>query len=76
MNKKNKMRVASSLVLTGIFCIFFLTGCYTLKNMTNQTPSQAPEKDVKGIESKDFAQFASTIRPYRGDVDSTYRLAC
>lgn len=76
MNKKNKMRVSSSLVLAGIFCIFFLTGCYTLKNMANQTTLQDSEKDVKGIETKDLAHFASTIRPYSGNVDSTYGLAC
>jgi tetratricopeptide (TPR) repeat protein len=76
MNKKNKMRLAIALVSTGIFCIFFLTGCHTLKNMANQTSSQGPEKNVKGIESKDFTQFTSTIRPYRGDANSTYRLAC
>ena len=76
MNKKNKMKVAISLVLVGIFCSFFLTGCYTWKNMANRTTFQDSEKDVKGIETKDFAQFASTIRPYRGDVDSTYGLAC
>ena len=76
MNKKNKMKVAISLVLVGIFCSFFLTGCYTWKNMANRTTFQDSEKDVKGIETKEFAQFASTIRPYRGDVDSTYGLAC
>lgn len=76
MNKKVKMSVAISLVLLGSFFIFFLTGCSMFRNMVSWLPFLDSAEEGNGIKDKDLTQLVNSIRPYKGNPDSIYRLAC
>ena len=64
-------------VLFGCCIIFFLTGCSSLGNMLNWTKFWDSSNSQGGsLTEKDLAQFASNMRPARGNPDSHYLLAC
>jgi len=74
---ESKIKKLIYAVLFGCCIIFFLTGCSSLGNMLNWTKFWDSSNSQGGsLTEKDLAQFASNMRPARGNPDSHYLLAC
>jgi tetratricopeptide (TPR) repeat protein len=76
MNRNEKLDLAIHLTIIGIFLLSAIASCSTVYYHSNQPYSNELQADPYKITDKDLAQFASTLRPYRGDPDTLYQQAC
>jgi len=74
MNKKNKA-AAWLVVLLSAYFLVSATSCSGLKTIWSW-PKSFFEGTPSDHKDKGAAQFLSTVRPYQGNPDSYYRLAC
>lgn len=76
MNRNEKLDLAIHLTIIGIFFLSAMASCSPVYYYSNQPYSNELQADSYKITDKDLAQFASTLRPYRGDPDTLYQQAC
>jgi tetratricopeptide (TPR) repeat protein len=77
MRMKDKMGKMICLVLFGSFILYSLTGCSSLGNAFHWAKFwDSNTTNSHRLTERDLAQFASTMRPARGNPDSYYLLAC
>jgi tetratricopeptide (TPR) repeat protein len=76
MNRNEKLDLAIHLSIIGIFLLSTIASCSTVYYYSNRRPPNELGADPYKITDKDLAQFASTLRPYRGDADTLYQQAC
>ena len=73
MKRKNVRTVGLVFLCTASL---FLTQCSTVKKSA-LLPEFLKSKEIKGgVTDKEVAQFLRTVRPYQGNPDSHYQLAC
>lgn len=75
MDKKIKKGMVCSLVLSGIFILFLLSGCAVPKDKAGWSSSWSAGQSNYSFEDEDMTSFTSGIR-HCEDVDSMYRKAC
>jgi Flp pilus assembly protein TadD len=76
MDKKDKKDLLIHLTIIGFFLLFIFSSCSTLYFWTNGNPSDMDQTQGYKITEKDLAQFTTTLRPRKQDLDSLYRQAC
>jgi tetratricopeptide (TPR) repeat protein len=76
MNRNEKLDLAIHLTIIGIFFLSAMASCSTVYYSSNRPYSNELHADSYKITDKDLSQFASTLRPYRGDPDTLYQQAC
>jgi tetratricopeptide (TPR) repeat protein len=76
MNRNEKLDLAIHLFIMGIFFLSTIASCSTVYYYSNQQHPNELGADPYNITDKDLSQFASTLRPYRGDADTLYQQAC
>jgi tetratricopeptide (TPR) repeat protein len=76
MNRNEKLDIVIHLTIIGAFLLSALASCSTVYYYSNQPYSNELQADSYKITDKDLSQFASTLRPYRGDPDTLYQQAC
>jgi tetratricopeptide (TPR) repeat protein len=76
MNKNGKIKKMVLLVFSGSLLLFCLTGCSSLKNLYGWVPFSGYGENPNNFTKKEMKRFIAGIRPYRGNADSHYRLAC
>ena len=76
MDRNEKLDLAIHLFILGIFFLSAVSSCSTFSYYVNpQNPNELKAYRYE-ISKKDYAQFASTLRPYKGDPDTLYKQAC
>jgi len=76
MDRNEKLDLAIHLFILGVFFLSAVSSCSTFSYYVNpQNPNELKAYRYE-ISKKDYAQFASTLRPYRGDPDTLYKQAC
>jgi tetratricopeptide (TPR) repeat protein len=76
MSRTEKLDLAIHLFILGIFFLSAIGSCSTFSYYVNpQNPNELKAYRYE-ISKEDYAQFASTLRPYRGDPDTLYKQAC
>lgn len=73
MNGKMKKLICMNLI--GIYFLFSLTGCSTMKNMFGWDLFRDSQKAQEDHAGENVAQFISTLRPSQGNPGSHYLLA-
>ena len=76
MNRNEKLDLAIHLSIIGIFLLSTIASCSTVYYYSNRQHPNELGADRYKITDKDLSQFASTLRPYRGDPDTLYQQAC
>jgi tetratricopeptide (TPR) repeat protein len=76
MNRNEKLDLAIHLTIIGIFLLSAITSCSTVYYYSNRPNPYEMGAERYKITDKDLKQFASTLRPYRGDPDTLYQQAC
>jgi tetratricopeptide (TPR) repeat protein len=76
MNRNEKLDLAIHLFIMGIFLLLAISSCSTLNYVAGRHHPNELKTNRYEISKEDLAQFASTLRPYRGDPDTLYRQAC
>jgi tetratricopeptide (TPR) repeat protein len=76
MDKKDKKDLLFHLTIIGFFLLFIFSSCSTFYFWTNGNPSDMDRTQGYKITEKDLAQFTTTLRPRKQDLDSLYRQAC
>jgi tetratricopeptide (TPR) repeat protein len=76
MNRNEKLDLAIHLTIIGIFLLSSIASCSTVYYYSNQRTPNELGADRYKITDKDLSQFASMLRPYRGDPDTLYQQAC
>jgi tetratricopeptide (TPR) repeat protein len=76
MDKKDKKDILFHLTIIGFFLLFIFSSCSTFYFWKNGDPSDMDRTRRYMITEKDLAQFTTTVRPRKQDLDSLYRQAC
>jgi tetratricopeptide (TPR) repeat protein len=76
MNRNENSDLALHLFIIGIFFLSTVASCSTVYYYSNRQHPNELGADSYKITDKDLTQFASTLRPYRGNPDTLYQQAC
>jgi len=76
MDKKDKKDLLFHLTIIGFFLLFIFSSCSTFYFWKNGDPADIDRTQRYMITEKDLAQFATTVRPRKQDLDSLFRQAC
>jgi tetratricopeptide (TPR) repeat protein len=76
MNRNESSDLALHLFIIGIFFLSIVASCSTVYYHTNRQHSNESGASRYKITDKDLAEFASALRPYRGNPDTLYQQAC
>ena len=74
INKSNICRPIGA-ILSVIFFIIPITGCYSKEKLVGQVPLSDPREKASNISDKDVQNFLSSIRKVDGNITAQYRLA-
>jgi len=76
MNRNENSDLALHLFIIGIFFLSTVASCSTVYYYSNRQHPNELGADRYKITDKDLTQFASALRPYRGNPDTLYQQAC
>ena len=76
MDRNEKLDLVIHLFILGIFFLSAIASCSTFSYYVNRQNPNELKAYRNEISKEDYAQFASTLRPYRGDPDTLYKQAC
>jgi tetratricopeptide (TPR) repeat protein len=76
MNRNENSDLALHLFIIGIFFLSIVASCSTVYYNANRQHSNESGASRYKITDKDLAEFATALRPYRGNPDTLYEQAC